>query len=378
MLFWVLAALLTLAASLAVMYPFLRGRLKVASGAQHDLSVYRDQLAELEQEMRRGLISKEDATEARAEIGRRILRLEQEDSPGSWTASGRTARVVATAAVLVVPVLSWSLYALTGSPGMPASPLEQRLAGDPAQATVEELIARAEAFLASNPDDVRGWETLAPIYARLGRYSDAVDAYRKTIELSGASAAREAALGEALVGQAGGIVTADAEAAFARALSLDGANPRARFFMAMARAQEGNAADARSMWNALAADLPEESPWRQAARRAVAGLSAGLREESPPGKEGPTQEDLAAADQMSPQARQEMIEGMVSSLDARLREDPSDTDAWRRLLRSYVVLGRQEEAADALQRAVAALDGQSAEATALIDYAETLGISRSE
>lgn len=372
MVFWIIATLLTLAASLAVMRPFLRKNRRSAESTEHDLAVYRDQLAELEQEVGRGVISHVDAREARAEIGRRILRLKQVDETAKAAATPRAKAVpaIAMAAVLAVPVISWGTYLLLGSPGMPSFPLQARLQQDPSQASLEELIARAEAYLADNPQDARGWEVLAPIYARLGRFGDAATAYRKIIALEGASAEREAALGEAIVGEAGGIVTADAEAAFERALELDQGNPRARFYTAMAKAQEGDTEAARAIWEEMARALPDDSGWKQASAQAARGLAA--REQA--AADGPSREELTASEDMTPEARQAMIEGMVASLDAKLRDNPADPEGWRRLVRSYVVLGRQDEAEQALERGLAALGPDSQDATTLTEYGRSLGL----
>jgi len=380
MFFWIFAALLTLAASLAVMRPFLRGSGGRLAGAEHDLAVYRDQLAELEQEVQRGLISESDAAEARAEIGRRILRLTAAQSTEQEEAkqNGKLARAIAISAVLAVPLVSWGLYSLLGSPGMPAQPLEARLTRDPSEASVEELVARAEAYLAEHPDDARGWETLAPIYARLGRYEDAVAAWQKTIAIAGPTADREAAAAEAMVGASRGIITADAEAAFRRALALDAENPRARFFIAMGRAQEGKYEEARAVWQKMATELPAESPWKEAANQALAGLKERSPANGNAASEGPSDEQIADAENMSPEARRQMIEGMVASLDAKLRDNPADSEGWRRLIRSYVVLGRHEDAARALERGMAALGADSTEGKALAEFSGTLGITQSE
>ncbi|TPO20604.1 c-type cytochrome biogenesis protein CcmI, partial [Mesorhizobium sp. CU2] len=75
MLFWIIAAILTLGASLAVLLPLTGGLRGAPSAGDHDLEVYRDQLSELDRDMARGLIQPGEAEEARAEIGRRILRL---------------------------------------------------------------------------------------------------------------------------------------------------------------------------------------------------------------------------------------------------------------------------------------------------------------
>ena len=70
---------------------------------------------------------------------------------------------------------------------------------------------------------------------------------------------------------------------------------------------------------------------------------------------GPSREDMDAASQMSAEDRDAIISGMVARLDERLKENPRDPDGWQRLVRSYVVLGKQDEARDALARGVTAL-----------------------
>src|SRR5690606_26599133 len=168
MAFWIVAALLTFVACLAVLMPMLARQEPAATDADFDLEVYQDQLAELERDAARGALDAAAAQEARAESGRRILKL-----AGAGVAqarSTRAGRVVATIAVLAVPLASWGIYAATGSPHLPSQPLQARLDKDPADSTVDELVAKAEAHLAANPQDGRGWDVLAPIYHRMGRY----------------------------------------------------------------------------------------------------------------------------------------------------------------------------------------------------------------
>ncbi|TGS96438.1 c-type cytochrome biogenesis protein CcmI, partial [Mesorhizobium sp. M8A.F.Ca.ET.213.01.1.1] len=104
----------------------------VSASSDHDLEVYRDQLSELDRDVARGLIQPGEAEEARAEIGRRILRLGPSAQSGvEVSRPSRTARLVATAAVLVVPLVSWGLYGALGSPDLPSQPLAERLAKSP-------------------------------------------------------------------------------------------------------------------------------------------------------------------------------------------------------------------------------------------------------
>jgi cytochrome c-type biogenesis protein CcmH len=373
MIFWIITALLTAVASIAVMYPFLRKQ-KAAADSEHDLAVYRDQLSELENEVKRGLISKEDAAEARAEIGRRILKLTTSaDAANEGQRLGSSGRLIAAAGILAIPLISWGLYSYLGSPGVPAMPLAQRLESDPARASVEELIGRAETHLASNPQDVKGWETLAPVYMRLGRFQDAARAFSQLIALQGPSADTQAMLGEALVGTTGGIVTADAVAVFEKALALDAKEPRARFFIGLARAQEGKLADARTVWNEMVADLPASSPWHSVAQEALSG-SAGNDQAAA----GSTESAAAEPVPDNADGQMEMIEGMVAGLDARLRDNPNDPEGWQRLIRSYIVLQRKDAAQDALQRGVSALGNDSTAGKELAAFANELGISLPE
>ncbi len=63
---------------------------------------------------------------------------------------------------------------------------------------------------------------------------------------------------------------------------------------------------------------------------------------------GPTQDDIAAAKDMSPSDRDTMIKQMVAGLAERLKKDGGDIEEWKRLVRSYTVLGDKQAAREAL------------------------------
>ena len=377
MLFWVIAAILTLGASLAVLLPLAGGAKRASSSGDHDLEVYRDQLSELDRDAARGLIQPAEATEARAEIARRILRIDASAGKVSARQASVTTRLVATAAVLAVPLVSWSLYSQLGSPDLPSQPLSERLAKNPADSSVDELVARAEAHLAANPSDGRGWDVLAPVYLRLQRFADAAAAYRNAIRLDGDSAARQAGLGEAIANAAGGIVSADAQEAFEAALKLDPANAKASFYLAMALAQEGRAKEAVAAWQAMLGKLPPDSPWRGAVAQALAKSNAP-EVASGGATNGPNAGDVDAASAMTPQDREAMINTMVAGLDDKLKQNPRDPEGWMRLVRSYVVLGKADQAREALGRAIAVFGADSDEARKFTAFAASLGLTATE
>ncbi|WP_157015096.1 c-type cytochrome biogenesis protein CcmI [Mesorhizobium xinjiangense] len=365
MLLWLTIAFLTAAASLAVLLPLASRRGELAGATEHDLEVYKDQLAELERDAARGLIGGEEAEQAKAEIGRRILRIAGGTQAVDGVQGARRTRVIAAAAVLAVPLLSWGLYAVLGSPDLADQPLQARMSKDPSDSTADELVRRAEEHLRANPSDGRGWDVLAPIYLRMNRPAESVTAYRNAMRLLGATARRESGLGEALVADAGGVVTAEAAEAFERALQHDRADPKSRFFLASAMAQEGRLDEAADAWRRLARDMPQDSPWQGVVAAALeqAGEMTAAQDETMP---GPTREDIEAASDLDVEGRAEMIEGMVARLDARLRENPADLEGWQRLVRSYLVLGRKDDALAALERGIAALGAEGG------DAAETL------
>lgn len=370
MLFWIFAALLTLGACLAVLLPAVKARRAQPADSEFDLAVYRDQLGELDRDVARGVIAADEAEQARAEIGRRILRASGTEEDAARRPSGRLGNVVATVAVLAIPLASWGLYATTGSPHLPAQPLAERLSRNPAESSIDELVARAEAHLRANPTDGRGWQVLAPIYHRMGRFAEAVVAYRNAIRLLEPDARLEVGLGEALAAQAGGMIGTEAQDAFERALAIDPANPRARYLLAAALAQEGRTREAADALRGLERDLAPDSPWRQPVAQALADLDA----------------DGAGAPAGSPDAgsltsdndRAEMIEQMVAGLDQRLRDETGSLEDWQRLVRSYLVLGRRDAAADALARGAAALGEGTEDSAALIAFAEASGLKRTE
>ncbi|MDA4848128.1 c-type cytochrome biogenesis protein CcmI [Hoeflea poritis] len=373
MMFWVLAAVLTVAATISLLVPLARTVSRQDNATEHDAEVYYDQLREIDRDIEAGLIAGEEAEYARAEVGRRLLKATNANAksrPGSSLSSA--ARYVV---IVFLPVMAVIGYLAIGKPGMPAQPLAARIQAPANDETdIRTLIAQAESHLASNPGDGWGWDVLAPIYLNLGRAGDAETAYRNAIRLLGSSASRQAGLGRALFAESGGIVTAEAQAAFQAAEDLEPGNPLSSFFLALGLAQEGNYAGAKAAFEKLAANSPPDAPWMPQVQAHLKGINANLAAagEAAP---GPDEEDVAAAMEMSPEDRMAMIGGMVDGLDARLRDNPDDLDGWLRLVRSYMVLGEPEKAGDALDRALLNFEDGSAGRLALTKAAEQFGLT---
>ncbi|TBZ12580.1 c-type cytochrome biogenesis protein CcmI [Rhizobium leguminosarum bv. viciae] len=372
MLFWILVAALTAALAVILLYPLLRGAKAANNIRAGEAAVYRDQLRELDRDLDGGLITPEEADYARAEIGRRLIAVSA-DEPAETPKPARHHRFTEAFVLLVLPVLGLCLYLTTGRPDLPSQPLEARLENPGNDVAV--LIAKAERHLAEKPDDGKGWDVLAPIYFRTMRVNDAQVAYRNAIRLLGPSPVRLDGLAETLMAVSDGVVTDEARQVLEQSLTLEPDNPRARFYIALSMEQAGRADEAREAFEALAKQSPADAPWLPLVNQHIAtnaGAPAGANPATPG---NPTQQDVAAAETMSAGDRQQMIRGMVESLDAKLSEEPNNFEGWVRLVRSYAVLNDKDRAAGALKRGLAAFPPPGEQGRQLLALARELGIA---
>ncbi|MGP1394114.1 MAG: c-type cytochrome biogenesis protein CcmI [Inquilinaceae bacterium] len=378
-LLWIAVAAMTAATVLAVLHPLMRRR-RSDTAEDPGLAVYRDQMAEIERDRARGLIDDTEAEAARLEVSRRVLAVADRtpSEPAAPSArQARASRVVAIAMAAIIPAAALTLYLSTGAPSLPSQPYAARDPGPRLQeqalrAEIETLQRRLEAA----PDDLAGWVALARGFDALGLWEDAAGAYARAVGLSEGDAALTGSYGEALVRAGDGTVTEQARLAFERTVAARPGDPRARYYLALARAQAGADRDALEGWQALAADSPPDAPWLPLVRQRIAETAARLGIEveiAAPAEPGPGPADIEAAAEMTEADRQRMIRGMVDGLAARLEDAPDDLEGWLRLGRSYAVLGERDEAVTALRRAAALApedpDVLSALADALLDPA---------
>jgi cytochrome c-type biogenesis protein CcmH len=376
---WLLLALMTAGAILAVLWPLSRRRTDTAVASE--LAVYRDQLREIDRDRAAGSIGAAEAEAARVEVSRRLIAAAdarqyeaksggEEETAKEMTSRLKRRRLAALAALIAMPILAGSLYFVLGSPNVPGQPFAGRLEAAHGGQTIASLIARVEAHLAQNPDDGRGWEVVAPVYLQLQRYDDAVQARRNALRLLGETADRQSSLGEALVGVADGLVTADAKRAFERAVELNAEDVKARFFLGLAAEQDGKRDEAARIWRELLAGAPEGAPWVELVRASLARIGEPSTAPAP----GPNAQDMAAASQLAPEQRDQMIRGMVERLATRLHEDGSDVEGWLRLVRAYMVLGEREHARDAIADAHRALVNEPDKIRRLDEGVKGLGL----
>ncbi len=377
MLLWIAFAVLTALVIAVLMAPlYARKSSAPTERADFDLVVYKDQLAELDRDMAAGVIGKAEADAARNEISRRILSASDERASSAKATVASAPAWLRLGTVVAIPVMAMAIYLNVGRPELPAQPLEARLEQAAANQDMVAMVRQVEKHLEMNPTDAKGWSVLAPIYVRMGRHDDAANAYRQVLRLAGPDPAVLADLGETMVVARQGLVEADAVQVFEAATKADASNMKARFFLALAKSQEGKADEARAQWQSMLAEGPADAPWRPVVESEMAKLSGDTPSVLPQLPKGPalSEEQMQAGQQMSQTDRTAMIRGMVEGLDKRLSEDGSDLDGWLRLIRARMVLGEKDKAADALSRAKAAFSNDERAAAALDETGKALGL----
>jgi cytochrome c-type biogenesis protein CcmH len=371
MLLWISLSALTAGVVGALLWTYRRADVEAGDAARADVAVYADQLEQIEADHARGLLSEAEAASARAEVARRLLNRKAADGVGGTAAMpSRMSDRLTSTVLLAIPVLAVALYAILGSPDLPDQPRSGRSPEQAARNQVDAMVARVEQRLREAPQDGTGWDVIAPIYLRLGRYGQAAEAYANANRLLGETPARLAGFAQAEILANNGVVNPNARAAAERLLAAEPGRLDARLWLTLGLEQDGKFDAALADYRALLAAPGMTDEMKAAIEQRIAfveRLARGETVEPPAGPaEGPAPQ--APADQ------QAMIEGMVARLAARLEADGRDPAGWAQLMRSYMVLGRPEAAAKALAAARAALKDDAAALKAVNDAAAELGV----
>ena len=336
-LFWALAGVLS---AIAATFVLVRAAKAASLAEPVDATpiLYRRQMAEIGDLAERGLLGEAEKKSAEAEAARRMLAAaDQPDEAWTGGASGRGSVLLA---VIVAPALALGLYLGLGSPGMADQPFAGRLkhwlTENPASLTPPEMAAVLGKLTRERPTDPEGFRYLALAEGASQNPAGAVRALKKAVKIAPDRADLWEMLGEALIMQSGGEVTADARAAFAQDLKLDPKAIAARFHLARARIEGGDTAGGLADWRALLADLPADDPRREALQTAIAEAQGAPAAPAAPAISG---------DQLT------AIRGMVAGLAERLKAKPDDPEGWVRLVRAYAVLGETARREAALREA---------------------------
>ena len=355
MLFFLIAAALTLAVAVILVRPLLRDLAEPAAANRYNAAVYRDQLNELQRDAERETLPASEVAGARLEIERRLISAGRSGQVKDTQPARRAPVAAAFALTAVLVVGAGVIYIALGAPTTPDHPFKRDMAAagagsaalapgtDGMHGRMGQMIQALQAKLAANPNDADGWGLLARSLMRLDRAAEAVPAYQRAIAASRTPNAQlDAEYAEARVIADNGQVDDGALDLFNRLHAADPANPQARYYIALAKAQRGDTAGALVDWRALVGDSPKDAPWLPTVRQRIADASGPAGTAAPAAADpaptapaadapGPTAADVAAASSMSDADREKMIAVMVDGLAARMKRKAHHVDGWGRL-----------------------------------------------
>ncbi|MEQ8287678.1 c-type cytochrome biogenesis protein CcmI [Thalassospira sp.] len=387
---WIVLGAITLLVAGFILWPVVQQRQKATSSSndvpdseiERDLAVYRDQLSEIDRDIDRGVLNAEQATAARIEVQRRILaadqRIKDQTEAPNGTLSPAAPSFIAVGSIALFLLGGFGLYLDLGNPDMPDRPIASRVDEINAIRQAESIdedraivlnraVSDLSQKLIEDPANLQGWELLGASLMALGRPVEAQTAFLEAVKLSGRDGDYLAMYAESLIRSNNGQINPITLGVLNEAATTDSTDPRIQYYIGLADAQDGNVPAAVDRWIALANGAPADAGWLPmvVARIKDAALAQGIDienrlnvAEAPAPMAGPSEDDVRAAQQMTPEERQEMILSMVSGLAERLETEPDNPDGWARLMQAYMVLGKPAEARTAYQKAGDVFAGQ--------------------
>lgn len=349
MMFWTIALALALLSTLWIARPFLfRGSIEM-NDAEGAISVFRDQRDEVDRDMAQGLISAEERDAANREIEQRALRAARQ-MDGGMTVSQRSLPFALGIVVICVFATAFG-YSTLGAPEQKDQPLaarkmevlQSRAAAGDINSQISLLIERT----AQNPDSFEDWWTLGASYATTGDYASAVEAFRQAVELGGDRPGVLSAYAEAMVLANGNKVPTAARVVFEQVLQ-DGPEPRARYYVALAKAQAQDFDAALEDWAALAKESQPDAPWMPLVRRDIVNMARFVKVDVTAYLPDATPAEIAMA---GGAPADEVALSRAEDIEAALARDPMDYKAWIALAEIRSAQGESNAAKEAIETA---------------------------
>ena len=373
-----------------------------ADAVDADVQVYKDQLAEVDRDVARGVLDEEAAERTRVEIGRRIIAADRASKAANATPQmSPSAQWGAIAFVALALAGSVWIYAGLGAPGYGDLPLQARVdaatdarenrpgqteaeaefGSQPNPEVTEEfrgMVEELRTVMAERPDDVRGLALLARNEALLGEFTAARTAQEQLIAAKGDAkdVGDLITLVDLMVFAAGGHVTAEAEAVLGQVFEMDPNNGAARYYLGLSHTQTGRPDLAFALWRDLYENSAPNAPWMPIIGDSITDLAAlaGVNYTAPTSR-GPSAADIAAAEDMSDEDRNAMIQGMVNGLASRLASEGGPPEDWAQLIRALGVLGETDRAAAIFEESTSVFAGSDRALGLLNAAAQEAGVA---
>ena len=406
--FSIISVVLSLTVAVVLVGTLLLGNRRVRSERNYQVEFYAAKLKEIESDVAKGLIEPSEAERTRIEVSRRLLKEHAavRDHSDTRDVPRLIAGLLCIAITISVIPGAMLVHSSLAGPYQPDMPLQKRIerasiakqtrptqeqvlarvpdwSSDTANADEEyvELVSRLRNALDESSGTIGEFSLLANHEAAIGNFRGAAIAKQRQIDNSGenASASDFVEYAEYLIASVQGYVSPEAETALNRALELNPQEPKAEYYVGLIFAQTGRPDIAIKLWSDLGSRLAPGDSLTATVVAAVnqAARLAGISLQSPSGLAPEIGiGEVASAATLSESEQTELILGMVSGLQERLYRDGGSETEWSRLIRSYAVLGKFEEARQALEQARENLADHDEQLVTLENTARSFGVSQ--
>ncbi|MDE2389035.1 MAG: c-type cytochrome biogenesis protein CcmI [Betaproteobacteria bacterium] len=320
--FWVISGVFIVTALLFVVPTLLRGRNNELKNLEHDavnITVYRDQIAELDRDLENDILSREQYDKSKQELQQRMLQDVTERDNVIVDKSKKIRNIALSAVItLTLPLAAVSLYLAIGDTRglLPQAQLASATAtqmnrdgGSPAghdnfSSVLENLIQR----LSENPGDVEGWVMLGRTYAIMGRYGEASNTYAKLVELIPNNPQILSDYADVLAMKNQGNLAGKPAELIYQALSIDPKYPKALALAGTVEFEQERYAQAAEHWENLLQVIPADAQLIQSVKESIAEaklLASGGKAAAP--------EQAVKVAESKPEASAQLAEKAVSA-----------------------------------------------------------------
>ena len=304
--FWIVTALMLLAALAGLAWPLLRKTSGVGIDRnQQNLEIARERLSELEAENKAAEISDEEFQQVKTEVEKTLA--DELQSEGSEQKSSATAGALGVAAIgVLLPVLTLGLYFAIGSPQLiNGATAQQQVAsghGEAAgQQSVEQMVQSLAERLKQEPENAEGWFLLGRSLMSMSKYGDAAKAFEVVDKLQPDNPPVMLALANAVAMAQNGKIGGRPEHLVNRALALDPTSTTALWLAGIAAEERGDYKLALEHWSKAEPTLKPADQQELRARMQAAATKAGVKLEFAQPQQPKPLPQIAA--QVSPQTQ---------------------------------------------------------------------------
>ena len=328
MIFWIICASMLVIALLFVMLPLWLGNLK-NNNVERDsanLEIFRDQIAEMDADLRNGLLTQDMYDQGKRELQSRLVDEVGETSAASTVAVRNPLKVLALALAVIFPLSAVGLYwqignrhALLQQESNVSSDQFASVRSAPALKALEEKVA-------AKPEDADSLFQLARSYAELERFTDAVQAYDKLTQLIPNEAQLWADYADVLAMASGKTLVGTPTKLLDKALALEPDNFKALALSGSAAMERGDYAGAVRHWEQLLKLIPKDNENAKIVESGIQNARVLLAQKTGGKIPALTRESAPREETQTVQAGKEAISGtVVLSSAIKAQASPEDT-----------------------------------------------------